>query len=487
MKVLVVTGRLARSEVIKAVRDAHIDGIEVGVLDVDVAAFINSKKLISYLKERENLDFDMILVSGLITSDFSEVEEKFSIPVRLGPKHAYDLRYVLPLLGEVELSKEIPACVLLAEHMRKRALDDVSSYERDAVPSFTLRNVKIGGNSRMKVLAEVVDADKLDSHELCEKVRYFVENGADMIDLGISFDADENDVKRCVKHVRKVVGCPVSVDTLSPELILAGVEAGCDLVLSINNNVMDELEEFEESIAYVVVPDNGHGIMENLEKARSMGAKKLIADPLLEIKGSKGLVKSIQDYIEFRIRDKKTPLFFGVGNVVELFDADSVGMNAVLSAIGYELGVSILFTPEYSPKTRGSVRELWLSSCMMVLSKIRNTPPKDLGIDLLVLKEKRRRPSLPSSCGCVEGVERDIWRRDPKGSYTINISDDGYIIARHTDGWCVRGRSAKEVYDTILERDGISSIEHALYLGKELARAELALKLGRSYAQDDIF
>ena len=123
----------------------------------------------------------------------------------------------------------------------------------------------------------------------------------------------------------------------------------------------------------------------------------------------------------------------------------------------------------------------------MVLSEMRSTPPKDLGIDLLILKEKRRRPSLSSSCGCVEGAENERWKCDPKGSYTINISEDGYIVARHTDGWCVRGRSAKEVYDTILQMNGVSLIEHAFYLGRELARAELALRLGRSYAQDDVF
>jgi dihydropteroate synthase len=41
--------------------------------------------------------------------------------------------------------------------------------------------------------------------------------------------------------------------------------------------------------------------------------------------------------------------------------------------------------------------------------------------------------------------------------------------------------------DTILKMELVSRIEHAAYLGQELKKAELALKLGRSYAQDDEF
>ena len=76
--------------------------------------------------------------------------------------------------------------------------------------------------------------------------------------------------------------------------------------------------------------------------------------------------------------------------MTELFDADSIGMNALLAGMAMEIGAAIIFTSEHSDKTLGSVREMRRATEMMVLAKDRPYP-KDLGIDLLVLKEKRRR------------------------------------------------------------------------------------------------
>ena len=89
----------------------------------------------------------------------------------------------------------------------------------------------------------------------------------------------------------------------------------------------------------------------------------------------------------------------GVGNVTELLDTDSVGANALLSGIGMELGASVLFTVEESGKTIGSVHELNVSSKMMFLAKSRGSIPKDLGIDLLILKDKRKERNNPGRNG----------------------------------------------------------------------------------------
>ena len=51
----------------------------------------------------------------------------------------------------------------------------------------------------------------------------------------------------------------------------------------------------------------------------------------------------------------------------------------------------------------------------------------------------------------------------------------------------IKGKSAKEVLDAIFELELVSSLSHAGYLGRELGKAEIALKIGRSYAQDDEF
>jgi dihydropteroate synthase len=48
----------------------------------------------------------------------------------------------------------------------------------------------------------------------------------------------------------------------------------------------------------------------------------------------------------------------------------------------------------------------------------------------------------------------------------------------------VAGKTAKAVYDEILRRGFISRMEHATYLGSELEKAEIALKIGKTYVQD---
>jgi tetrahydromethanopterin S-methyltransferase subunit A len=48
----------------------------------------------------------------------------------------------------------------------------------------------------------------------------------------------------------------------------------------------------------------------------------------------------------------------------------------------------------------------------------------------------------------------------------------------------IEGRTARGVYLKITRAGWVSLLDHAAYLGKELARAEAALKGGEAYVQD---
>jgi len=313
---------------------------------------------------------------------------------------------------------------------------------------------------------------------------------------------------------------PISVDTLDAELIRAGIETGADMVLSVNKGniakVGDEIGR--NNIAAVVIPDfdasdKNESLVANVKLAEEHGIKRIIADPVLNAVGY-GIAESLYNYYLFRQHDKNTgtPLFFGVGNVTELMDADSVGVNATLAGIASELSADILFTPEYSDKARGSIRELRIASEMMALAKARKSSPKDLGLTLLILKEKRRKPVLQlqnrdkgmdkdtdSDSKLVVAKEDTKWKLDPKGCFRIGICEveaddegdsdrdsDRKIYAEHLPtGKRIVGETAKEVMDTILRLDMVSMLEHASYLSIELTNAELALRLNRGYEQDE--
>jgi tetrahydromethanopterin S-methyltransferase subunit A len=48
----------------------------------------------------------------------------------------------------------------------------------------------------------------------------------------------------------------------------------------------------------------------------------------------------------------------------------------------------------------------------------------------------------------------------------------------------IEGANARALYLTIIQNGWVSELSHAAYLGKELAKAELALTQGLPYVQD---
>jgi dihydropteroate synthase-like protein len=142
-----------------------------------------------------------------------------------------------------------------------------------------------------------------------------------------------------------------------------------------------------------------------------------------------------------------------------------------------------LFTPEYSGKAAGSVRELAIASKMMTLAQDRQAPPKDLGLDLLILKEKHRRPAEPMPVGAIEAKAGHTFQPDRCGSFRISIS--AQMILAQTGSTTVAGQNARDILNTLIEMNLVSRLDHAGYLGRELEKAEIALRLKRSYVQDE--
>lgn len=508
MKILLATGRKAEGMVKDAVRTANLAlYCEVLTQGLDIAAFSTPKSLRKALEKyfvSKKSDYDLILVSGLCKADFSGLEKEIATPIRLGPRHAYDLGEVLKSAEGMEFSSHIPADVFLADKRREDAKKQLFELESSVKEKFSLKGVKIGGGARMKVCAELVDATLMNEEEIQRKMGFFIESGADIIDIGVHVGAKHGEVKKAVKAALSFApDIPISVDTLDVELILAGVETGVDMVLSVNKENISEVggEIAENGIAAVVIADfdasgkNNESLVANIKMAEEYGIKRIIADPVLNAVGY-GIAESLYDYYLFRLQDTRTPLFFGVGNVTELMDADSVGINATLAGIASELNADILFTPEYSDKAIGSVKELRVASEMMMLSRARKSAPKDLGFDLLWLKEKRRKPVMKiHDKELIVAKKDEKWRLDRKGCFRIGICEvegegksksDKKIYANHSPtGKRIVGRSANEVMDTILRLDMVSSLEHVSYLSRELTKAELALRLDRSYEQDE--
>ncbi len=470
MRILLPTGSATESLVRRAAAGYDADVVVTG----EIASFLTPHALRLLLK---NKTYGCVVISGMCTASFDQVERETGIAIYRGPRHAADLAMVLPLLGTEKLSRTIPADEFLAARKAEDALHRIEKQEQEARPDFLIRGVKIGGDSRIKVLAEIMDAHRCG--DISRTVENCLSSGADIVDLGFGFDAGADDLTRVFSQVRDIEA-PLAVDTQDPSLIRAALSRA-DIVLSLQERNIPVVgkEVAEAGVAAVVVPGDST-LTKNILLAKKAGVRCIIADPLLQPVGS-GLTRSL-----CRFRKFGCPTFFGAGNVVELLDADSIGVNALLAGVAAEVGASIVFTSEHSDKTRGSIGEMRRATEMMMLAKDRPYP-KDIGIDLLVLKEKRRRREPPLVYETAQPARPlpDEITYDPKGNFRIGIEDNRIIAVIH--GNAIKGEHWQDVLSTILSQGDVTLLDHAGYLGKELYKAELAIRFGRSFEQDGEF
>jgi dihydropteroate synthase-like protein len=276
--------------------------------------------------------------------------------------------------------------------------------------------------------------------------------------------------------------------------IITASNAGADLILSICGSTLDLVPSIDTPVVVVPLesPDKERPV-ETKEKlgmltrfSERLGDYDIVVDPLIEPIG-RGFSESIRAYLELPAHLPNIPTLMGVGNVTELADVDSIGMNAILAAIAVETNTSLLLTTENSSKTRGSVRELQRACQMMFFSREKGVPPKNIGLDLLKFKEKISREypvEIPR--------EKIMATPHPQSS---SLDGGHYHIAiknslintiyrdaeREVD---ILGKSAKIIAGELEAQGLLPGSMHAFYLGCELTKAEMALQLTRSYLQD---
>jgi len=517
MKVLLITGLLAKDMVTHYAQKSNVK-TRVLALKVPVAALLTSKYVAKETEKLDLRDVDMILVPGLIRGDTSIIEDTTKIPTFKGPRYAADLPTTLDMLGKVKLSKITPACDLLKEELQRKAFQEVYVAEKnqDALlknpGNMLIKELALGKDFPMRIMAEIIDAPLLSDDEIQALARHYVKMGAEIIDVGmVAGESRPSDARRAVKAVKSVVKVPLSIDTLDPDEAGKAVSAGADLVLSVDGGNVEDMVGFASKVAVVVIPANHRKglfpkkaeervnlLEENIKKARKLGITKIIADLILDPVNMPGIVESLVAFNIFAKRNPDVPLLFGVGNVTELMDADSVGINALLAGIASEIGASILLTTENSDKAKGSISELAAASKMMFLAKRRSSVPKDLGLDLLRLKDKRiREEPYDREIEAETQIEETAEKRkpplyDPKGCFKIMLDRANDVIAalhfstrkRNKPTVIIKGKTAEEIYAKIVEMGLVTRFDHAAYLGSELAKAEIALKTGKEYIQD---
>jgi dihydropteroate synthase-like protein len=514
LKVLLVTGFLAKKAVESYAKESNVE-TRVFALKVPVAALLSPEQIAKALKTAGAQGFDMILVPGLMRGDTAVIADSVGKPTFKGSRYAADLPTVLDALNRVKLSTVTPACDLLRDELRQKALRELEAVEKNRddllknAGNIAIDRLAVGKDFPMRVLAEIVDAALMPSDEIQRLAKHFVKMGADIIDIGmVAGESRPADAGRGVEAVKKVVDVPVSIDTLDPNEIREAVKAGADLILSVDAGNLEQVAAFASDIAAVAIPTNQregyfprkaeeriHFLEDIINEARALGMKRLIADLILE---PSNVLESLVAFRDFAARNPDVPLFVGVSNVTELFDADSVGVNALLARFSSEVNASMLLATEKSSKAKGTVEEEAVAAKMMFLAKRRGSVPKDLGIDLLVLKDKRMHEETYDkaieSYAQVTMANEDTKPAtlDPQGVFKIMVDRNAKkIVALHfatpevdKPNKIIKGKTAEAVYVKIVEIGLVTRLDHAAYLGSELAKAETALKTGKGYIQD---
>ncbi len=516
MRVLLVTGQLAEQTVRQNGKSADVR-TEVLTLKGTVAALFSPRGIAAELKDAplKIKDFDVILVPGLVRGDTKIIAETVGVPTFKGPRYAADLQTVLESLNTVKLSTVTPASDLLKEKLQQKALLELEKVEKKRESllknpgDILIKDLPVGKDFPMRVLAEIVDAPLLPIEEVQRLAKHYVSVGGDLIDVGmVSGESKPRDVGRLVKAVKKVVDVPLSIDTLDPKEIRAGVEAGVNLVLSADAGNLEAVAPFVKNVHVVVIPTNQREgyfpkdaqervrfLEEIIAEAKKLGVTKILADLILE---PSNVLESMIAYRDFAKRNPEIPLFVGVSNVTELMDADSVGINALLARMSSEINASLLLATEKSDKAKGTIREEAIAAKMMFLAERRGSVPKDLGIDLLLLKDKRNREEpydrllekgTPIISTRGEAIQTES---DSKGLFRIILDrTEETIVALHyaspnanKPAHILKGKTAENILAKVAEMQLFSRLDHAGYLGSELAKAEIALRTGKEYIQD---
>jgi dihydropteroate synthase len=430
-KVLFVTGRLAEPALRRVLEEMHPPfESQVAVLKITVAALMTTPWIARFLDVPPGTE--LVLIPGLCEGETSLLSDRFGVRVEKGPK---DLREIPRYFGQAA------------------AALDYGAYT-------------------VEILAEINNAPRLSREEIRAAAEYFQASGADVIDIGCTPGLPFPSLGTVVRELRDA-GIRVSVDSFDQGEIRTAVDAGAELVLSVNGSNLPVARELAGGGARVVViPDSGEGL-ESLDRSiqslESWGVPYLI-DPVIEPIGF-GFMASLERYAEVHRRYPEAGQLMGVGNITELTSADSTGVNALLLAICEETGVRAVLTTEVIPGARGAVRELDVARRLMHHAVRHRTLPKGVDDRLLTVKDPLILEYSEDELRQLHAAVKDANFRIFADRSTITVFNDQIFV---------RGTDIQEIF----ARLGVDEATHAFYLGRELMKARLAITLGKTYRQE---
>jgi dihydropteroate synthase-like protein len=432
--VLFVTGKLAEPALRRMLAElAPQVGFEasVAVLPITVAALMTPSWVARHLTVPGGID--RVLLPGWCVGDLAVVAAAAGVPVERGPK---DLRDLPQFFGR----------------------------QGGPPPGYGYHDIVL--------LAEINHAPCLSRDELLHQAQALHASGADIIDLGCVPGATWAECGEAVRSLREA-GLHVSIDTFNLAEVEAAVKAGAELVLSVTGANCAAARSWGcEVVVLPDVPATLEGLDRTVETLAGWGVPFRI-DPVLEPIGF-GFAASLGRCLEVRRRYPQAEMLVGLGNLTELTEADSAGINVLLLGFCQELGIRSVLTTQVINWCRSSVQELALARRLVYHAVHNKVLPKHLEPDLVLLRD-------PRLMEYGEATLADLAQRVTDRNFRL-FAERG-LLHLINGSMSLQGADPFALFDQVQQREPIDPA-HAFYLGYEMAKAVTALTLGKNYVQD---
>lgn len=433
-RLLFVTGRLAETalrQVLAELGQTRAFQAEVAVLPISVAALATTTWIGNHLAVPSHID--RIYIPGLCAGELEPLEHRLGKPVVRGPE---DLRDLPETLGHGPANR--------------------TGY----------------GAYDIEIIAEINHAPRLRREQLVQEALRLREQGADIIDVGCDPGGPWPAVAESVRALVDL-GLRVSIDSFDIREVGAAVRAGAELVLSVNRSNRDSAQDWNAEV--VAIPDDPRDLS-SLDSTVELLHKRNVRhrlDPILEPIGF-GFADSLGRYLETRRRYPQAAMMMGVGNLTELTDVDSSGINVLLLGFCEELAVRSVLTTQVINWCRSSVQELALARKLVHHAVASRLPPKRMEPNLLLLRDPRLHEHGEAG---LKALARGI--KDP--NFRIFAERGQIHVMNHA--LHLHDSDPFALLDQIQQAETLTSA-HAFYLGYEMAKAATALTLGKNYVQD---
>lgn len=429
-KILFVTGKLAERQlrrILEAMKPEF--SYKINQIGVTVAALMSENILMRRVSTND--DIEKIIVPGRFRGDLNVLSKYFKIPVERGPDDLKNLPDYFGLGGYEE------------------NLDDYNCL----------------------IFAEIVDATKLSVNQILNIAKEYQRDGANVIDIGCMPDTEFDHLEEIIYKL-KGEGLKVSIDSANSEELIRGGKAGADYLLSISEKNLFVTEGIK-SIP-ILIPSSP-GDLKSLERVIEIflkNKKDFYADPILD-PIHYGFTQSLLRYQKIREKYPNIKILMGTGNLTELTDSDSAGVNAILMGVVSELNISAVLVVQVSNHCRNSIKETDRARKLMFFAKENERLPVGIDNSLMCLTDRKPLRADKKEIDHIKSLVKDKNYRIMLGSNGVNIFNSEI----HTIGL--------DPYDFYNYVDVKDDPSHAFYLGVELSKAQIAIQLGKEYNQDN--